>query len=124
VTFTIVVLSGPVSSGKSTLAERLADRYGAVHLRTRELMAAHAHARGDALPMDRAALQRYGERLDVQTKGRWVVDGLAPTINRLGRSGLFIIDAIRIPAQLEALRDAFGRDVVHVHLRAPLEVLD
>jgi adenylosuccinate synthase len=124
VTFTIVVLSGPVSSGKSTLAERLADKYGGEHLRTRELMAAHAQASGDTLVMDRAALQRYGERLDHQTNGRWVVDGLAPTITRLRGSGLVIIDAVRIPAQLEALREAFGRDVLHVHLRAPREVLD
>jgi adenylosuccinate synthase len=124
VTFTIVALSGSVSSGKSTLAERLSDRYGAVHLRTRELLAAHAQAVGYGLAMERAALQKYGERLDAETDGRWVVDGLAPTIASLGGSGLVIIDAIRIPAQLEALRQAFGRDVLHVHLLAPPEVLD
>jgi len=74
--------------------------------------------------MERAALQKYGEQLDAETDGRWVVDGLAPAIASLGGSGLVIIDAIRIPAQLEALRQAFGRDVLHVHLLAPPEVLD
>jgi adenylosuccinate synthase len=123
-TLTIAVLSGPVSSGKSTLAERLATKYGAVHLRTRELMASHAAASGYALAMDRAALQKYGERLDTETNGRWVVDGLAPIIAKLGGSGLVVIDAIRIPAQLEALRRAFGRDVLHVHLLAPADVLE
>lgn len=119
----IVALSGPVSSGKSTLARRIADRYGALHLQTRELLAEYAQAAGERLPNDRKALQRYGDRLDQQVGGRWVVDGLAPTIANLD-GGLAIIDAIRTPDQVKALRDAFGRAVTHVHLLAPPEVLE
>jgi adenylosuccinate synthase len=123
---TAIVLSGPVSSGKTTLARRLEDRYGAVHLRTRELMASHARACGQVLPMDRAALQKYGQELDDQTNGRWVVDGdgLGRAIAELGGDGLVVIDAIRTSAQLDALREALGRAVVHVHLKAPRPILD
>ena len=53
VTFTIVALSGSVSSGKSTLAERLSDRYGAYFLWTRELLAAQVQAVGYGLAMER-----------------------------------------------------------------------
>jgi adenylosuccinate synthase len=74
--------------------------------------------------MERSALQRYGEYLDSHTEGRWVVDGVSPTIANLGGDGLVIIDAIRIPAQLTALRDVFGRAISHVHLLAPTDVLD
>lgn len=119
----IAVLSGPVGAGKSTLAERLATRPATVHLRTRELMAHVAQERRTTLPMERAALQAFGEQLDTATDGRWVVDGLAPKLSSLPPDVLVIIDAIRIPQQLAALRDAFGRNVVHLHLDAPREIL-
>ncbi len=120
---TIVALSGPVSSGKTTLAQRLAGRYGAVHLRTRELLITYAEATGQQLPVERAALQRYGQQLDKQTGGRWVVDGLSPTIANLD-TGIVIIDSIRIAEQLDALRHVFGRRLVHVHLLAPQDILE
>ena len=65
----IVVLSGPVGAGKSTLARALADSYGAVHLRTLDLLRDHARRHGVALPADRRALQDYGDQLDRETGG-------------------------------------------------------
>ncbi len=120
---TLVALSGPVSSGKTTLARWLADRYGVLHLRTRQLMVAYAQASGLRLPMERAALQRYGHQLDEQTTGRWVVDGLSRTIADLD-ADIVIVDSIRTTAQLDALRDVFGRRLIHVHLLAPQDVLE
>ena len=43
----IVVLSGPVGAGKSTLASALADSYGAVHLRTLDILRGHARRHGN-----------------------------------------------------------------------------
>lgn len=65
----IVVLSGPVGAGKSTLARGLAERYEARHIRTQDLMRDHAEATGESLPAERHALQDYGERLDAETAG-------------------------------------------------------
>jgi len=63
----IVALSGPVGAGKSTLARALAASYGAVHLRTLDLLRDHASQHGTALLLDRRALQEYGDQLDLET---------------------------------------------------------
>jgi len=86
-------------------------------------MVAYAQASGLRLPMERAALQRYGHQLDEQTTGRWVVDGLSRTIADLD-ADIVIVDSIRTTAQLDALRDVFGRRLIHVHLLAPQDVLE
>jgi adenylate kinase family enzyme len=52
----VAVLSGPVGAGKSTLARALAGSYGALHLKTLDLLRDHAVRRGDSLPSDRRAL--------------------------------------------------------------------
>lgn len=119
----IVVLSGPVASGKSELAQALAVKFGADHVSTRELMNAHARNDNVILLQERQALQQYGEDLDRRTDGRWVADALAAKHERLGLDGLIVVDSIRIPNQLRHIHEAFGRDVVHVHLTAPVGVL-
>ncbi len=37
--------------------------------------------------------------------------------------GLIVVDSIRIPNQLRHIHEAFGHDVVHVHLTPPVGVL-
>lgn len=115
----IVVVSGPVGAGKSTLAGRLANRFGAVHIRTRDLIVERARQNGDTPPSDRAGLQAYGEQLDLETNGSWVAQDLAAQINSMDTSRLIVVDGVRIAQQVEAMRAAFGRDVVHLHLHAP-----
>lgn len=120
----IVVLSGPVGAGKSTLAGALASSYGAVHLRTLDILRGHAGRRGTALPSDRRALQDYGDQLDRETGGRWVADEVTAVV--AGREDLpqiVIVDAVRQLSQIDALRAAFAR-VDHLHVRAPETVLD
>lgn len=119
----IVVVSGPVGAGKSTLAHRLASRFGAIHVRTRDLLAEWARRAGDVPPHDRAGLQAYGERLDAATGGSWVAEGLAESVASVDPTQLVVVDGVRIKAQIDAIRDAFGRDVVHLHLYAPLDEL-
>jgi adenylosuccinate synthase len=120
----IVVVSGPVGAGKSTLARNLADRYGLAYVRTQDLMRDIAVERGEDLPPERRALQEYGEKLDVETSGRWVADQVSAMISRGDLLGpLVIIDAVRIVRQIDALRDAFPSEVAHIHVHAPTEVL-
>lgn len=120
---TVVALSGPVASGKSTLAQQLAARYGAFHLKTNELLRRRALADGLGDLDDRRALQHYGEELDVRTEGRWVADGLGPLVAALPDRSVVVVDAVRIGKQLDALHEAFGRRVTHVHLTADLDEL-
>lgn len=132
-TLKIVVISGQVGSGKTTLAHGLAEKYGAELISTKELLRLTAERRGDDLQPERGAMQRYGTMLDEETQGQWVADAAGlritappPDSAQDGNdlpSGLFIIDAVRIAEQIEKLRTAFAANLIHVHLHSSTEVL-
>jgi adenylosuccinate synthase len=110
----IVVVSGPVAGGKSSLARTLAARFDGVRLSTRELLMPRL-APGET--PTRRALQRIGTELDEATGGTWVADRLSRRIYDAAEE-LIIIDSARIAGQLEGMRRAFGREVRHVHVTA------
>lgn len=110
----IVILSGHVCAGKSTLATNLADRFGFLHVKTWGFI----QARGENLSMDRTTLQDFGQRLDDKTKGAWLRDDLQKVERREDSDKLIVVDSVRHQGQIEALRRAYGRRIVHVHLKA------
>ena len=123
-TLRIVLLSGPIGSGKSALVRQLEERYRAKIIKTRELIL-------KKLPRtkpERAALQRAGQRLDVKDGGAWVGEALQRTIETHSGGqtprGHFVIDAVRIHGQIAAIRKAYGTDVHHIHLTAPEKELE
>lgn len=121
----IVAISGPVGAGKSTLARHLVGQFGGLHLRTQDLMRARAFAYNDQLPAERRALQEYGDVLDKETGGGWVVEGTVTAIGNLVTApDLVVVDSVRLRAQVERLREAFGPVVTHVHLHASTSTLD
>lgn len=113
----IVVVSGPVAGGKSNLARALAARFGGLRLSTRDVLMP-ALRPGEA--PSRHALQRLGEELDERTDGRWVVDRLSRRIFDAPEE-LVIVDSARTASQIEGLRQAFGREIRHVHVSASRE---
>lgn len=120
----IVVLSGPVGAGKSTLGRNLAESFEVDYIRTQELIADAAAIKGDVLAADRRAMQEYGDNLDRSTGERWVAEGVAETVARGQADQEFVIvDAVRTVGQIDALRDAFPARVVHIHVYAPIDVL-
>ena len=117
----IVLLSGPIAAGKSSLGDRLVERLGATRVKTRELL-------GQRFPHldDRRTLQRAGDRLDRETSGEWIATSIASTL--AGQPGtrapaLLVVDSVRIHEQVQAFRAAFGDAVFHVHLTANIECL-
>lgn len=115
----IVVLSGPVATGKSKLAQSLVDRFSFHHIRTRELLVRRTGVSVEG----RRELQSAGAQLDAETGGEWVADELERDLRQQPQDVLVVIDAVRIQLQVEALYSAYGAKVVHVHLTAPPEEL-
>ena len=114
----IILLSGPVASGKTTLCDTLVDRYGFKLLKTHDLIKA-----AQQTELERRALQLGGDALDRKTKGRWVAAQLVRTLLDLPTDVTILVDSVRIEAQVKAIRQAFGPRVTHVHLTAPLREL-
>ena len=111
----IVLISGHVSAGKTTLADHLVSRFNVVCVRTRDVL-----KRIDpAISQNREEMQNFGEWLDKKTKGEWVRDGLKEAINTNSHEPVFVVDAVRIPSQIAAIRRAYGsRMISHIHLTA------
>lgn len=115
----IVLVSGPIGSGKTTLCRSLEERFGAVSVKTKDLIRELAKK----IKPERGAMQRYGEILDRRTKGQWVRDALARRLTQWPDDAIVLIDAVRIEPQVEAIRQAFGPRVYHIHLHASDAVL-
>lgn len=117
----VVVLSGPISCGKSTLADGLNNRFGMPIFKTQNVLRQLVKPN---LSNDRKTLQATGERLDRSTRGTWVRDGLREWLSTQPVTSGVIVDSVRIREQIDALRKAFGPKVIHVHLTAPPKELE
>src|SRR4030042_5684635 len=114
----IVVLSGHVSSGKSTLSKLLTERFGVIVFKTKDLL----KTLNPSIELSRGAMQAYGEDLDRRTGGAWVRDGLSKFMrddSACDENAVLVVDAVRIPEQIASIRKAFGDRVTHIHLDAP-----
>lgn len=116
----ILLLSGHVCAGKSTLCELLVRSFGAQPLKTKDELLGLMNRK----VASRTELQALGERLDRQTKGNWPVERLSARINQFPPQRVVVIDSVRIARQIYAFRKAYGRRVCHIHLTAPLKILE
>jgi adenylosuccinate synthase len=114
----IVLLSGAVSSGKTTLGTMLVDRFQFELVKTKEILQKYFPDSAN----ERKALQALGTNLDEKTNGTWVRDELTARINKT-KPTFVLVDAVRIEKQVDAIRKAFGPRVFHIHLNAPSNVL-
>lgn len=128
--FQIVLLSGRVASGKTTLWQQLMRNFPAEHihvLKTKNLIRELASKKlGRDLPAERRTLQDFGDQLDRDTGGKWVLDALVRLVNEhvtTEASPIFVVDAVRILPQVKAIREAYGYSVNHIHLIAPEQEL-
>ena len=111
----VVLISGPVASGKTTLSRLLELHFGFYVVSTREVLT--------SLARGRRALQAAGASLDESTAGRWVRDELLGLRRRSPSEASFVVDSVRTPDQARWVRETLGASVKHVHLTASPEVL-
>ena len=111
----VVLLSGQIASGKTTLSRLLVDRFACRMVSTRDIL---AHGQ-----QDRRSLQSVGASLDDSTGGRWVRDALVRLRDRNSADKCFVVDSVRTLDQVRWVRETFGESVVHVHLIAGRDVL-
>ncbi|MGB3870863.1 MAG: adenylosuccinate synthetase [Flavobacteriales bacterium] len=114
----IVVLSGQIASGKTTVCDGLKEEHDFLVIRTRDVLEelAKEHEPKEEKREERGFLQMFGRNLDETTDGKWVLQRTQHLINKHDR---IIIDSARIQLQLNAFREAYGQAVVHIHMHAP-----
>jgi len=122
----IVVLSGPIAVGKSTLSAALVERFGFYCVKTRSLLKQLANDRGSD-QLTRAELQHGGADLDKRTDGAWIADAL----NKSGMCNAvpIIVDSVRTAEQIAHIRRMNGSvtgavNVKHVHITASHAILE
>jgi len=111
---TLVLLSGPIASGKTTLARNLAKYVSAGYISTSDLISAGAGQR-----LDRGELQRRGLGAEFQGAG-WIIDAIKRIASETPPVGVIVVDAARTLEQVGELRraDPGAWRILHVHLRA------
>lgn len=104
----IVLLSGGIAVGKSTVGQLLAAQTGGQLVRVRAALAERAGVDEN----DRRLLQREGAELDRRTAGRWLLDYL---LESRRDSELVVVDAMRTRRQtLPVLEHAADAHLVHL----------
>lgn len=112
-----IVLSGPMFSGKSTVADLLVAQLGYRVVRARDVLRELA---GGPL-LSREDLQSFGAELEAGTAGSWLGVAAASVVSE--QSVSVVVDAARTKLQLASVRELVG-DVIHVHLVASRAVLE
>jgi dephospho-CoA kinase len=110
----IVGITGPIASGKSVLAEMLAER-GFIRLTLSEEVREEAKVRG--IPIERTALQNLGNEMrNAHGKGYWAARLLA----KMQKGKNYVVEGIRNPGEVNELRKE--RNFILIGVTAPDEM--
>lgn len=113
----LILLSGNLCTGKSTLSDNLARHNGFIIFKSREVLRKLTPTEYiSKYATEREGLINYALELDEQTMGSWVADNLSfETI----KTGKVVLDCIRLVSQLKALKKKFNTaaTIYHVHLK-------
>ncbi|MBW4976326.1 adenylosuccinate synthetase [Roseovarius mucosus] len=115
----IIVTSGPIGVGKSLFSAEIEKRPKVKRVSTRKHILEAMKCENE-----RGALQRAGDKLDVESDGKWVADAVENAINNDSSVEIFLVDSARIESQVTELRNRFGGAVFHIHLTAADEELE
>lgn len=116
----IILLSGPKSSGKTTLANEISNFYGFELFKTSDYIKSKIKNSSIA---NLKMLQDEGDHFDNETHGRWVLDGIKAINQKDETIKGIVVDSVRIVDQIDAIRDQYWPNVLHIHLTAPKDDL-
>jgi adenylosuccinate synthase len=121
----ILVLSGEICTGKTTLANKLEATFGFKHCRTKDGLNQFAQKKLKGKVPDRTFLQKFGEELDTKQKGKWVLEYFQLSFSKtFDENSFYLVDSVRILDQIKHLRDAYSYFVYHIHLEASAKSLE
>jgi len=115
--FGAIVITGRLCSGKTTLAQALAEAFDGQLVTFQNLLELAAGK------VAASKLDATKKQLEAQTSGRWVKEALARRLmNAQPPFKALVIDALETVGQVTGLRD-LGFRVLHIHLHARDDVL-
>jgi len=115
----IVVLTGEICTGKTTLADKLESTFAFKRCKTKEGLNFFARKKLGGKTPDRDYLQKYGEHLDTTGGGKWVLEYFQHLYGKeFEKHNLYLIDSARILKQIQHIREAYSFFVFHIHLEA------
>jgi len=121
----IILLSGPLAVGKTTVRDSLIIRHSFDYIKSGRYLIARAAELH--IPVSRTSLQDLGDKFDIETDYRWLVDDVAlPAFRNNAVCQRWIVDAVRKERQVTHFRSEFQSmaSVFHVHLTAPDDLLE
>lgn len=120
----ILLLSGEIASGKTTLAGELKKAFDFHSFKTRNALIDLGNKALKGAEPSRTFLQQFGTSLDKKDEGKWVLDYFQNDLNfSFDKTPQYVVDAIRIKSQIDHFRKAYSFSVVHIHLTASAKVL-
>ena len=116
----ILLISGPLAVGKSQVASYLIEEYGFNKISSSAYLKSILDEQ--KLGVSRQSLQELGDRLDKDTKYKWLATDIICPAVQADLHSHWLIDAVRKPEQVEFIRSQF-KNVYHVHFVADESVL-
>lgn len=112
----VILLSGKICSGRTTLANRLKREFlgGISIIKTTDIINRKSKKSG----LTRKQLQHRGRQLDSTTNGRWIYEATLEIANRVRADKTILVDAVYSEDQIRPFRETPDLRVSHVHLWA------
>lgn len=120
----IILLSGPVAVGKTSIAASLEKEYGFKRIKSSQYLINEANSLG--IEINRLNLQNLGDKFDETSDFLWVVDKVTlPVIKSTPDQNLWLFDSVRKQRQVEHFKLNLPPEykIYHLHITASEETI-